>query len=163
MYESRISRLRKQRNKVKKRVALRTVICLCAVIVCVGFAGLLAAERYAEILLPPKAGNGDPAEPSSMTSQEAEEAGFYWGHSYDNTINIEWYSGGGGDVVIPSEIDGISVTGIGDYAFDGCDSLTSVDIPDSVTFIGSGAFMYCSSLEGVKIPNSLTGIGSDTF
>jgi hypothetical protein len=40
-----------------------------------------------------------------------------------------------------------SVTEIGDYAFYGCDSLTSITIPDSVTTIGWWAFQYCTSLK----------------
>ena len=41
-----------------------------------------------------------------------------------------------GDVVIPSTLGGYSVTTIGDSAFDYCDILTSITIPDSVTKIG---------------------------
>ncbi|MDE6775588.1 MAG: leucine-rich repeat domain-containing protein, partial [Ruminococcus sp.] len=47
-------------------------------------------------------------------------------------------------VVIPSEIDGLPVTGIGDYAFFDCSGLTSVTIPDSVISIGESAFGDCS-------------------
>jgi hypothetical protein len=39
-----------------------------------------------------------------------------------------------------------SVTGIGDYAFNGCSSLTSIVIPNSVTSIGHYAFSGCSKL-----------------
>ena len=38
------------------------------------------------------------------------------------------------------------VTSIGEAAFEGCRSLTNVDIPDSVTSIESGAFWYCDKL-----------------
>ena len=62
--------------------------------------------------------------------------------------------------VIPS--DG-SVTSIGDWAFCGCDSLTSITIPDSVTSIGSYAFYFCDSLDSVTIPNSVTSIGYEAF
>ncbi len=49
------------------------------------------------------------------------------------------------------------------YAFSGCSSLTSIEIPDSVTEIGSQAFSECSSLTSVVIGNSVTSIGSYAF
>ena len=68
------------------------------------------------------------------------------------------YKGAGGDVVIPS-----NVTVIGEVAFSGCSSLTSVSIPDSVTSIGDWAFSSCSSLTSVSIPDSVTALGPGRF
>ncbi len=44
-----------------------------------------------------------------------------------------------------------SVTSIGNYAFSGCSSLTSVVIGDSVTIIGYDAFSGCSSLANISV------------
>ena len=55
------------------------------------------------------------------------------------------------------------VTTIGDYAFDGCSGLTSVDIPNSVTTISDYAFRNCSGLTSAYIPNSVTTIGYGAF
>ena len=67
------------------------------------------------------------------------------------------------DIVIPSEYNGLPVTSIGYSAFDYCDSLSSVVIPDSVTYIGNSAFYNCDSLSSVVIGDSVTSIGDYAF
>ena len=56
-----------------------------------------------------------------------------------------------------------SVTTIGDSAFALCKSLTSINIPNSVTTIGDEAFWVCKSLISINIPNSVTTIGAGAF
>ena len=52
---------------------------------------------------------------------------------------------------------------IGNNALGCCESLTSINIPNSVTNIGDCAFMYCKSLTNINIPNSVTNIGDSAF
>ena len=61
-------------------------------------------------------------------------------------------------IVIPN-----SVNSIGDSAFSGCRSLSCIVIPDSVTNIGEGAFSGCRSLSSIVIPNSVTCIEKGAF
>ena len=68
-----------------------------------------------------------------------------------------------GDITIPSTYNGKPVTRIGDSAFYGCTSLTSITVPDSVTTIGSSAFQQCERLTSIVIPDSVTSIGSYAF
>ena len=52
---------------------------------------------------------------------------------------------------------------IGDYAFSGCSSLTSLTLPSSVTSIGGHAFEKCSGLTSLTLPSSVTSIGEFAF
>ncbi len=56
-----------------------------------------------------------------------------------------------------------SVTSIGICSFYGCSCLTSINIPNSVTCIEKGAFVGCGSLVNIIIPNSVTTIESGAF
>ena len=56
-----------------------------------------------------------------------------------------------------------TITSIGEYAFNGCPKLTSIEIPNSVTSIGDGAFKICVHLKEVSLGNSITSIGDQAF
>ncbi len=55
------------------------------------------------------------------------------------------------------------ITSIGVYAFGGCSGLTSLIIPSGVTLIGSSAFSGCSSLTSLTLPSGITSIGDYAF
>jgi hypothetical protein len=75
------------------------------------------------------------------------------------TIIIACLGGKTGSYNIPN-----SVTTVGDVAFFGCISLTSITIPNSVTTIGACAFLSCSSLRNVvALRTSPPALGDDTF
>ncbi len=76
---------------------------------------------------------------------------YYAKHLYLNGEEIK-------DLTIPE-----SVTSIGDYAFNGCTSLSSITIPNSVTSIGYYAFSGCRSLTSITIGSGVTRIAYDAF
>jgi hypothetical protein len=81
----------------------------------------------------------------------------------NGSLTITGYEGAGGDVAIPEAISGLPVTGIGNYAFQYCTSVTSVTIPDSLSWIGYFAFDSCTNMTSVSIGNGVTSIGKCAF
>ena len=76
----------------------------------------------------------------------------------DEKMAKELLNIGRNHVVIPD-----FVTEIGEYAFENCEEMTSVDIPNSVTKIGKGAFRWCDHMISVVIPNSVEKIEDFAF
>ena len=64
------------------------------------------------------------------------------------------------EIVIPSEIDGYTVTTIGDRAFSTNTSITAIFIPDTIISIGARAFYGCTGITEMTIPASVTKIGT---
>ncbi len=89
----------------------------------------------------------------------------------DRTVEVtsrDSYSHYSGSIIIPERVlaggKTYTVTSIGDYAFQGCSALTSVDLSStSLTSIGSSAFSGCEALTSVVFPASLTSIGGGAF
>lgn len=94
------------------------------------------------------------------------------------TGTILSYTGSDVDVVIPREIDGVTVTAIGYNAFNACRDYTntltetnqtdwvhlrSVVIPETVRSIGDDLFSYCQQLETVICYAPLDSTGGTTF
>ena len=100
--------------------------------------------------------------PMGMLSVSAKSNGTYKYVIENEEVAITDYIGYGGDVIIPSAIEGYPVTSISSVAFSGT-KILSVVIPDSVLFIGDGAFQYCTSLTTVDLGVSISTIGKRAF
>ena len=61
-------------------------------------------------------------------------------------------------ISIPNGVIEIGVT-----AFERCNNLTEIAIPDSVISLGDSAFYYCKNLQNATIGNGVTRIGAQTF
>jgi len=107
---------------------------------------------------------------SGQTDKADEYAGDYiYRINDDGSVTIIKYLGVGGNVMIPTKLDGKSVTAIGytidDFkgAFQNCTQLTSVIIPDGITDILDNAFYDCTGLTTVIVPASVKVIWNCAF
>ena len=100
------------------------------------------------------------------------ETGIEWTYTvYDGQA----YLGGGssdqtaiskstaGEITVPSIIGEYQVVGLLDYAFSGCNMLTSVILPNGIPKVSDSTFYNCTSLIKVVIPDSATLIGISAF
>ncbi|MBR5973557.1 MAG: leucine-rich repeat protein [Clostridiales bacterium] len=55
------------------------------------------------------------------------------------------------------------ITGLGDYLFYNCSSISAVELPNSLATIGRGVFSCCSSLKSISLPNNLSKLGLSVF
>ena len=105
-----------------------------------------------------------------------------WGERYGDRVTLMWnhrngeyicftnvsavtitrYTGESGNVVIPSAIERLPVTVIGNFAFCSRHNLTNVLFPESVTNIGNWGFAD-TSLTTITIPNGVASIGAQAF
>ena len=66
-------------------------------------------------------------------------------------------------IEIPDKIDGYDVTVISDNAFEYCENLQNVILPQTLNRIGSLSFYGCVNLKSIVIPDSVTEIGEYSF
>ncbi len=64
---------------------------------------------------------------------------------------VEKYNGSAEDVVIPEQMNGLTVIAIGDSAFAGNYTIRSVTLPSSLMGIGTHAFAECTALENYYV------------
>ena len=85
--------------------------------------------------------------------------GWNWeSHTYQQVEN-SW-------LIMPTTITAgntYNVVGVGESAFENCNNLASIVIPNSITNIGDNAFKGCSELKSITIPESVTTIGKLAF
>lgn len=100
---------------------------------------------------------------SPEISADSIQSGDYWYENITGGIKIVSYTGSGGNVDIPANIDGKSVLEIGADAFNGKSTLTGINLPNSVTLLGLRSFYNCPNLDSVFLGNGLVTIGNGSF
>ncbi|MBM6927548.1 leucine-rich repeat protein, partial [Pseudoflavonifractor phocaeensis] len=107
-----------------------------------------------------------------MAAFAAEDPGVVYDYQFvtEDTIEIMGYNGTETNLVIPSQINGYTVVGIGDLDLlgDDTDTVESVVVPDTVKYIERFAYYpntayYVSSLTKVTLPEGLETIGDNAF
>ena len=84
-------------------------------------------------------------------------------YKYNGDVSVAVTPSPRGTLTIPSKINGDYVESIGYGAFEGCEDLTSVIIPDSVFFVDSWAFLGCKSLKSVVFDGINASLIADSF
>ena len=84
-----------------------------------------------------------------------------WNYDAEYCI-LRGYTGAGGDVVVPEEIDGFTVDVIDINVFTG-ETITALSLPETVLELRSNAVTWCPNLVSVSLPQSLVVINRLNF
>lgn len=91
-----------------------------------------------------------------------EQIGDFYFSTIDNAYHLIGYLKNERKVTLPNNYKGENYA-IGENAFFGCDSITSITIPNTVISVGVSAFSGCANLTSIAIPNSVTSIDLSAF
>ena len=89
---------------------------------------------------------------TAIADEEGESVYIYSVNADGKTITINEYNGSSSELDIPSSIDGMQVTAIGDEAFSYNSYICKLKIPYGVKQIGKRAFASISELQEITIP-----------
>ena len=78
----------------------------------------------------------------------------------DKKATITKYTGSAASVTVPAKIDGYSVTAIGACAFENCEELTSITLPEGLKTMGARIFRG-TEVKTVTIPKTVEKMDSD--
>lgn len=67
------------------------------------------------------------------------------------------------EILIPEQIDGVTITEIGYMSFFDCDTVRTIEIPDSVITIADHSFYYSDMLSKIVIGKNVESIGENAF
>lgn len=98
---------------------------------------------------------------STNTAEVTSQNENGWQNGYPSYTSLS------GDITIPATVKYGSreykVTKIANRAFQHCEAITSVTLPDGIVSIGFDAFFYTTNLKSINLPESLTSIGTGSF
>ena len=94
-----------------------------------------------------------PKEQEQETPESIVSGTFTYHDDGSGNAVIDSYTGTDQDVTIPEQLDGKTVTVIGENAFSENDKVTSVDVPNTVTSIQYRAFYLTKNLQKVTFQN----------
>lgn len=121
-----------------------------------------AAALAISFTFPAELGLADLGVGGNAIVASAETSGDFEYSVDSGNVRITRYIGSGGPVDIPATIDGKPVTSIGEFAFQQCSGITSINIPNSVTSIGVNVFYGCIGLTGITVDSSNTSYCSES-
>ncbi len=123
-------------------------------------------QNTLQVSSPNRAQENANASASSPAETEPESSSVVVAGDYEfdkATGTILAYTGTATSVTVPSQVNGIAVTAIGDHAFENKASMQFLTLPSTLTSIGDYAFAGCWNLQSFEVPASITSIGEWAF